>query len=168
MVCPNPEDGPETIAIIKKWLDRCTLGGLEHGPNEEPHDLCRWSMSRTIIDECSVPIPADRIIDVGDISDDCVRIVETAGMKAKYCALSHCWGPVDKRPPPEACTTKDNEAANFEGIKLSVLPKTFRDAVTVTRSLGLRYLWIDSLCIRQDDKEHWCASYNPRKTQMFC
>lgn len=41
------------------------------------------------------------------------------------------------------------------GIRLSDLPKTFLDAVTVTRHLGLRYLWIDSLCICQDDPDDW-------------
>lgn len=35
------------------------------------------------------------------------------------------------------------------------MPKTFIDAVTITRRLGLRYLWIDSLCICQDDTEDW-------------
>lgn len=38
---------------------------------------------------------------------------------------------------------------------LNELPQTFRDAVTITRRLGLRYLWIDSLCICQDDIEDW-------------
>jgi hypothetical protein len=35
------------------------------------------------------------------------------------------------------------------------MPKTFQDAVVVTRSIGLRYLWIDSLCIIQDDPDDW-------------
>ncbi|KAK7718842.1 hypothetical protein SLS57_005952 [Botryosphaeria dothidea] len=35
------------------------------------------------------------------------------------------------------------------------LPKTFRDAITVVRSLGFRYIWIDSLCIVQDDLDEW-------------
>lgn len=35
------------------------------------------------------------------------------------------------------------------------MPKTFRDAVIVTRAVGLRYLWIDSLCIIQDDSNDW-------------
>jgi len=41
------------------------------------------------------------------------------------------------------------------GIPLTSLPKTFRDAVIITRSLGQRYLWIDSLCIIQDLKKDW-------------
>lgn len=35
------------------------------------------------------------------------------------------------------------------------MPKTFKDAVIVTRRLGCRYLWIDSLCIVQNSREEW-------------
>ena len=38
---------------------------------------------------------------------------------------------------------------------MAKLPKTFRDAVSVTRALDVRYIWIDSLCIVQDDLEDW-------------
>jgi hypothetical protein len=42
-----------------------------------------------------------------------------------------------------------------EGILEKDLPKTFKEAVFVTRQLGIRYLWIDSLCIVQDNEEGW-------------
>lgn len=45
--------------------------------------------------------------------------------------------------------------ANLEGIPYTRLPKTFQHAVTAARELGLRYLWIDSLCIIQDSREDW-------------
>jgi Heterokaryon incompatibility protein (HET) len=35
------------------------------------------------------------------------------------------------------------------------VPKTFEDAIVVTRKLHVQYLWIDSLCIIQDDPEDW-------------
>jgi hypothetical protein len=38
---------------------------------------------------------------------------------------------------------------------MATLPKTFRDAVAVTRALNIRYIWIDSLCIIQDDLQDW-------------
>ncbi|KAH7085583.1 heterokaryon incompatibility protein-domain-containing protein, partial [Paraphoma chrysanthemicola] len=43
------------------------------------------------------------------------------------------------------------------GIPLVELPKTFRDAVEITRAIGLRYLWVDSLCIVQDSKTDWAT-----------
>ncbi|PMD25596.1 HET-domain-containing protein, partial [Hyaloscypha hepaticicola] len=65
-----------------------------------------------------------------------------------YAALSYVWG--GDQPGK---TTSQNVKAHFEGIALSDLPTTLRDAVQVTREIGLRYLWIDSLCILQDDKQ---------------
>lgn len=41
------------------------------------------------------------------------------------------------------------------GFHRSEIPKTLQDAVAITRRLGLEYLWIDSLCICQDDAEEW-------------
>ena len=41
------------------------------------------------------------------------------------------------------------------GINITDLPATFRHAVEITRRPGLRYLWIDSLCIMQDDEQDW-------------
>jgi hypothetical protein len=35
------------------------------------------------------------------------------------------------------------------------LPKTFRDAIIISRNLGIEYMWIDSLCIVQDDPRDW-------------
>ncbi|KXX81292.1 hypothetical protein MMYC01_201939 [Madurella mycetomatis] len=43
----------------------------------------------------------------------------------------------------------------LDGIPLQNLPKTFRDGIYITRGLGIRYFWIDSLCIVQDDMDDW-------------
>ncbi|KAJ9621601.1 hypothetical protein H2203_007088 [Taxawa tesnikishii (nom. ined.)] len=40
-------------------------------------------------------------------------------------------------------------------MSMNELPETFRDAIQITRALGIRYLWIDALCIVQGDKEDW-------------
>jgi hypothetical protein len=40
-------------------------------------------------------------------------------------------------------------------MKLGDLPRTFQDAIAMTRKLGVRYMWIDSLCICQDDVKDW-------------
>lgn len=52
-------------------------------------------------------------------------------------------------------TTTATLAAREHGIQLSSLPLTFQDAIKITRSLGLQYIWIDSLCILQDSKADW-------------
>ena len=43
----------------------------------------------------------------------------------------------------------------LQAINFSHLPQTFRDAMEVAQRLGIRYLWIDSLCIIQDSVEDW-------------
>jgi len=40
---------------------------------------------------------------------------------------------------------------------MELLPKTFRDAVLITRGIGLQYIWIGSLCIIQDDPLDWLS-----------
>jgi len=65
----------------------------------------------------------------------------------QYIALSHPWGP----GPEYFCTDRKNINEYEVNISFEKLPKTFRNAVTATRKLGLQYLWIDSLCIIQGD-----------------
>lgn len=53
------------------------------------------------------------------------------------------------------CTTKSTLSGHIDKIPWVTLPKTFRDAIEVTRNIGIKYIWIDSLCIVQDDEEDW-------------
>lgn len=52
-------------------------------------------------------------------------------------------------PTPHFCITTEILASHLRGISFLALPETFRDAFKVSRALGCRYLWIDSLCIIQ-------------------
>ncbi|KAK3900843.1 a97f8ef6-a9b0-4f8b-8fdf-2c72f37eda9e [Staphylotrichum tortipilum] len=72
---------------------------------------------------------------------------------ARYVALSHCWG----QGGTPITTTHLTLPLRTAGINTDLLPQTFRDAVTLTHHLNLRYLWIDSLCIIQDDAADWAA-----------
>ncbi|KAK3392950.1 heterokaryon incompatibility protein-domain-containing protein [Podospora didyma] len=71
----------------------------------------------------------------------------------RYVALSHCWGQ-DGTP---FTTTHSTLASRKEGIEIAALPQTFRDSLVLSASLGLQYIWIDSLCIIQDDIGDWEA-----------
>lgn len=71
-------------------------------------------------------------------------------MPGAYITLSHCW--VSYQPIK---TTKESLSKFMAGIPLQSLAKTFLDAVLLTKALGIRYLWIDSLCILQDIEEDW-------------
>jgi len=71
----------------------------------------------------------------------------------RYTTLSHCWGTHPDNMPLR--TTRATKVAHMVSMPMNTLPKTFRDAVSVTRALNIRYIWIDSLCIVQDDLEDW-------------
>jgi hypothetical protein len=68
----------------------------------------------------------------------------------EYATLSHCWGSIEILK-----LTKSNLQSLLEDIPECKLCKTFKDAIYIVRQFGLRYLWIDLLCIVQDDKEDW-------------
>lgn len=66
---------------------------------------------------------------------------------SRYTALSHCWGSPDRRP---AClTTAENINQQTVNIPWDRIPQTFQDAILFTQRLGVRYIWIDSICIIQ-------------------
>ncbi|PMD13533.1 HET-domain-containing protein, partial [Hyaloscypha hepaticicola] len=65
-----------------------------------------------------------------------------------YVALSYCWG-----GPQPTITTSGNIGAHTEALPIHLLPKTICDAIEVTRKLGMRFLWVDALCIIQDDDQ---------------
>lgn len=94
-----------------------------------------------------------RLIDLGGPGpESVVKVVETEeGTRGTYTALSYCWGTMTN---PHA-TTRSLLGSNRKGMEVSSLPRTFRDAITMTRRLGVQYIWIDSLCICQDDLKDW-------------
>lgn len=69
----------------------------------------------------------------------------------RYCTLSYRWGDA-----AHSSVLTESFTGDF-AVSLNSLPQTFQDAVTVTRKLRIRYLWIDALCIVQptetDDSE---------------
>ncbi|XXH05935.1 hypothetical protein Hte_012378 [Hypoxylon texense] len=122
------------INIAKTWLSTCLA----------KHQSC-LSQSQ------AVALPS-RYLDVNDgIHNDHI-FLRDSGVEPdhRYIALSHCWGTAE-----QLCTTSTTFQSHKEGIPIRILPQTFKDAVRVVREVGLRYLWIDSLCIIQDDIEDW-------------
>lgn len=63
-----------------------------------------------------------------------------------YAKLSYCWGGV-----AQPTTTVSNLQDHLQSIDPTRLPKTITDAIDVCRAIGLRYLWVDALCITQDN-----------------
>jgi hypothetical protein len=113
------------------------------------HDQCRQIGSD---DEASF-VPT-RLLDV---SNGTIRLIESKDefhdrSDRRFVALSHCWGLV-----PIIRTLIGNYDEHRQGIAPRLLSRTFQDAIHTTRKLGYRYIWIDSLCIKQDDSADWVA-----------
>lgn len=139
-----------SVALMKMWISRCEQ---KHG------DACRAALAvQDFIPTRLLDLQAFQRGKPFAYTDDIKLVNLRQGAlnhndrQPLYLTLSHCWGPPEKRP---ATTTKANLAANMNRILFSSLPKTFQDAVEITRRLGQRYLWIDSLYIIQDDEADW-------------
>jgi hypothetical protein len=128
-----------SLQLARHWLDSCLN-----------HHRC----SENISTSRSFRVPT-RLLDVGTISSPaCYLHLTYPDMKSnstlKYLTLSHCWGTSNM-----ARLTKRNLAELVQRISVEELPLTFQHAIIVTRNLGYRYLWIDSLCIVQDSTDDW-------------
>ena len=121
---------PEKLADAKGWMEECIA----------KHDKCHTDRL--------VALPT-RLIEVSPLgAPKSARLGTTKGKTGSYIALSYCWG--GNQPFK---TTADRLHEYSENLPYEDLPKTILDAFQVTRSLGLQFIWIDSLCIIQDEKD---------------
>ncbi|KAK5059614.1 hypothetical protein LTR69_006203 [Exophiala sideris] len=88
-----------------------------------------------------------RLIDIGNGTDSGIKVISGALRDISYTALSYRWG-----QGPTCKLEKAFLRAFSIQVAWSALPRTYQEAITLTRGLGLRYIWIDSLCIIQDDE----------------
>ena len=97
-----------------------------------------------------------RLLNVGNDADGQVRleVVDQSAFNMPYVTLSHRWG----QPEPPKLTRASIQKLK-SGVAQCTLPKTFRDAIYIAIEVGVKYLWIDSLCIFQDSEADWkCQS----------
>ncbi|PKS05607.1 hypothetical protein jhhlp_008125 [Lomentospora prolificans] len=128
--------------LLRFWVHACDAGHKCH-PTEPP------------------ALPT-RVLDLGSPPTfESVKLVETKGGKGQYVALSHSWGGVDI-----LTTKRQTLQAHAAGIPIGKLPQTFLDTVQIATGLGIRYVWIDSLCIVQDDFEDW-EREAPRMAEVY-
>jgi len=84
-------------------------------------------------------------------------------MIGPYIALSYCWGPVSSTT---FLTDEETLAVRKAGTDYDDLPPLFQDVVTICRALGFEYLWIDRLCIIQDDRDDF-ARQAPKMGDIY-
>lgn len=75
--------------------------------------------------------------------------VNLAQPGARYFALSYVWGGVAQpHVPGLGQLTTESDSCSLVNV---VLPKVILDAIKLTNDLGEAFLWVDALCIDQDD-----------------
>jgi hypothetical protein len=80
-----------------------------------------------------------------------IKLVEPCKTDSlQYVALSHVLG-----TSKNSILESGNEASMKHAIPWDSLPQTYRDTIWVCQRLDIEYLWIDSLCIKQDDNQDW-------------
>lgn len=135
--------GDVSLSVLHSKVDtESVYGNLQAilSSCQSSHEVCRISPTGFV---------PSRLLEVSpDPGPSRVRLVETtSGRQWTWACLSHVWGG-DQRQK----TTRDVLPEYLENICFETLPQTIKDAVNVCRGLLIPYLWIDSLCIVQDDK----------------
>ncbi|PKS05451.1 hypothetical protein jhhlp_008827 [Lomentospora prolificans] len=104
------------------------------------HDKCR-----------AVPYAPLRLLAVG-LDGSPIRLVgrDSNADPTKYAALSYCWG-----KSLQLRTTKSTLAIFSEEVPSDLIPQTWTDAIHIARGLRISHIWIDALCIVQDDEAEW-------------
>jgi hypothetical protein len=129
----------ESMQTAAKWLQECVSSHLicntpERNPVWYPTRLLRLAHS------CE--------------DESYVRLIHTAQEPpiGPYSTLSHCWGNIMPAQLTRAMASESDP--RFSVVNL---PKTFQEAIEVSKRLNIWYLWIDSLCIIQsgDDRQDW-------------
>ncbi len=130
-------DNEKSFELALTWIYNCL----------ETHEYCNRSL----------PLPENRIlpgrlINVREWPNVPPRLCATDDLplETNYMTLSHCWSSY----VPLRLTTSTLERFQ-DHIDLTALPPTFKDAIKITATLSIQYLWIDSLCIIQDSEQDW-------------
>lgn len=170
------QDGKRIILFRtdKAILGHCaTWLGIKSSPEET--SLCRKNVIRirAKLAKCrktccpptsTTPFIPARLIDLGQMDGSVPRLIVTKrvasidgcapdALRSGYAALSYCWG------PPEASmhlkTQRHSLKSRMDAIPIQSMPQALQDAIIVCRALAIRFLWVDCLCIIQDDQHDW-------------
>lgn len=126
-------DSASTFDQIGKWMDRC-LGNHSSCRNPGPSDSERPT----------------RLILIDPLAGF-FQLVTKFAPETKYAAVSYRWGSGGN----SYMLTRETAQGMRQGVSIALLPKTLIDTFSIAHRLGLKYVWIDRLCIFQDSREDW-------------
>jgi hypothetical protein len=133
----------DSLSQASQWLHEC----------ETDHAICNPEIAFGTRRPKILPT---RLLDVGTESSPTTKLINSnegpAGVA--YFTLSHCWGGKVAIKLTSDCLDEFQTAIPFP-----TLPRTFQEAIYITRLLKTRYLWIDAMCIIQDSEKNWPMSH---------
>jgi hypothetical protein len=137
-------DCQEALDLARFWLNEC----------DSNHLYCKGKSPTAL---------PTRLLDVGVDTPTLYLYVteEKQTRQGRYACLSYCWG-----SGSTCTTTKATLDQRKAGIPMKLLPQTMLDAVNLTRALGVRFLWIDALCILQGQSEHDLLDWERESANM--
>ncbi|KAK4222339.1 heterokaryon incompatibility protein-domain-containing protein [Podospora fimiseda] len=150
----SPDPLNDSLTWINACLEDC-ISHHEHEPKPFSQDSGRrWLPTRLIEidDDMNLRLVYGR---------DLITQLPGDAPVPRYTALSYCWGN-EQDAARQLRSTTDTENLHMSGFSITQLPKVLQDAVNVTRTLSIRYIWIDALCILQDSAGDW----DKESTQM--
>ncbi|KAF2448951.1 HET-domain-containing protein [Karstenula rhodostoma CBS 690.94] len=129
--------GPKNISEMRRLLESCTKS-------------CHpWEPSSFL---------PTRLIDIGIDSSAVPRLIFSSDIRqceqAKYAALSYCWGTAEDAKT-QFKTERGSLERRYENLPYELMTSAINDTIALTRAIGLRYVWVDAICIVQDDTDDW-------------
>jgi hypothetical protein len=165
-----------SFSITQQWLQQCiasepkTYESYSIFPENRPegiptythpavHEDHAWSETDIHLKTSVERLPAEtpkRLIDLAlyRLGANKVHLTETCGLGFEYATPSYCWGTPHGG---DWLTTRNNVAARADALETDGMPKTILDSLLIASKLKIRYIWIDALCIAQDDPDDWAA-----------
>ncbi len=155
-LCVSPENYSETLSSVHPCL--CAGKKLPSSTRDVASldQAASWlAACRSDHEQCrakDVSFQPTRLLYLGDKDQEIIRLVENEASCTAYAALSHRWSDETQQVRLELHNMAHRKQ---DGIRLSEFPPMMQDAISVLRRLSIFYVWIDCMCIIQDDKDVW-------------
>ncbi|KAF1994735.1 HET-domain-containing protein [Amniculicola lignicola CBS 123094] len=133
---PPATGSDQSLDTLKRWMQNCV----------SEHSQCDGG----IHNQDFIPSRLLHFEDSGDTWRLHVKSEDGDPLDTRWIALSYRWG-----QSKHLTLTASTYNAFRDGMRISELPKTFREVIQVARMLGTNYVWIDAMCIQQDSAEDW-------------
>ncbi|CAG8949490.1 hypothetical protein HYFRA_00007720 [Hymenoscyphus fraxineus] len=137
----------KALTVDSQWIDEGTVNSWISTCEKVHGDRCRYKAPP--VEEKGAELKPLYLIDT---VEHC--IVASSDDAQEYVALSYVWGQTQSlRNNTKICRKLLRKGSLLDGEFSQLLPQTIKDAISIVRILGKRYLWVDALCILQDDEQ---------------